>query len=258
MGDDNLRLYRGIAVPAASVADTTAAMLRAGLVEGQVTWTIEQLWRLPPRFSVEEVDLSTVDTQEAHWRSAVCACGTVEGATYYAWHHNRHGPDDTPILIEFEAHLDQVRIDGRDFLYTAFQMGDPEKARSVLEKVYGPKILRYADQAWASHDQDKRIALCHLATLDTDVALAHYANRTVIKGRYGTTFENAFTVAYPVHPKAIVRVWTPCERGTQRTHSVTVQDIVSAQPSQEPESRQEKEVVPTVSVFDIWKFKYKD
>ena len=51
-------------------------------------------------------------------------------------------------------------------------MGDPEKARSVLEKIFGPKILSYAGQAWNSDDQDKRIALCHLATLDPDVVLA--------------------------------------------------------------------------------------
>ena len=59
-------------------------------------------------------------------------------------------------------------------------------------------------------------------------------------------------------PCRLVRVWAPGERGAQRTYAVTVQDIFSARPSQEPESRQEKEEVPTVYVFDFRKFKYKD
>ena len=211
-----------------------------------------------PSVSVEDIDLSTVNTQGADWRSTVCACGTIEGASYYAWHHNRHGRDDTPILIEFEAYLEQVSVDGRDFLCAAFQLGDPEKARSVLEKIYGPKILRYAEEAWTSLDQETRIALCHVATLDADVMLAHFENRMVIRGRYGTIFENAFTVAYPVHPGAIVSVWTPCENATQRTQSVTIQDIVLSPTSKEPKGPQKEEVVPAVSVFDIWEAKYND
>lgn len=201
-----LRLYRGIAVPSACVADTTAAMLRDGLVEGQGAWRNEQLWRLPSGVSVEEANLRTVDTQDADWRSAVCASGTVEGAAYYAWEHNRSETNNIPILIEFEAHIDQVRIDGRDFLYQAFESGDPEKARTFLDSFYGSKILRYAELAWASPNHGRRVALCDLATLDPDVILAHYASRTVIRGKYGTTFENAFTVAYPVPPRDIVRV----------------------------------------------------
>ena len=184
--------------------------------------------------SLEKADLSLDDTRDADWRSAVCACGTLEGAAYYAWQHNLYGMDDKPILIEFEANLDQVRIDGRDFLYSVFQRGDPERARSVLESIYGNKILTYVDLAWASQDQGKRIALCDLATLDPDVVLAHYANRTTIRGRYGTTFESAFTVAYPIQPKDIVCVGSPDERGIRRTHSVTIQDILPIPPPNNP------------------------
>ena len=222
-----LRLYRGIAVPAATIEAVTMSIRRDGLVEGQGKWKIEQLSRLPSGVSVDKADLSLGDTRDAEWRSAVCACGTLEGASYYAWQHNRHQSNNTPILIEFEAHLDAVGIDGRDLLYTAFQGGDPKRARSVLEGLYGSTILRYADQAWASQDQDRRVALCDLATLDPDVILAHYANRTVIGGRSGTTFENAFTVAYPIPPKAIVRVWAPERRGVQITPAITLRDIVA-------------------------------
>ena len=251
-----LRFYRGIAVPAASADAVTSSIQRDGLVEGQGKgW--DHLWSVPSDVSLEKADLSLADTRDADWRSAVYGCGTLEGAAFYAWQHNRNGTNNTAILIEFEAHLDQVRVDGRDFLYTAFQCGEPARARGVLENLFGSRILRYADLAWASQDQGKRIALCDLATLDPEVAQAHYANRTVIGGRNGTTFENAFTVAYPVQPKDIVRVWTPDERGTQIIPSTALKDIVATQP-QPPKRHQEKELEPSVSIFDIWKFKHKD
>ena len=254
-----LRLYRGIAVPAASAGDVTAAILRNGLVEGQGTWRIDQLCRVPSDISPEKADLCLEDTRDADWRSAVCACGTLEGAAYYAWQHNRSETDDTPILIEFEADLGRVRVDGRDFLYTAFERGEPERARTVLGGIYGNKILKYAELAWASPDHGRRVALCDLATLDPEVVLAHYASRTAIKGRYCTTFENAFSVAYPVPPSDIVRVWTPTERGAQRTPTVTLHDILpSPQPSQEPKSQRERGEMPATSYFDMWKFKYKE
>ena len=253
-----LSLYRGIAVPAASVENVTSSIRRDGLIQGQGTWTIEQVWKLPAGVSTEKPELIIEETRQADWRPAICACGTLEGAEYYAWQHNRFGAQSTPLLIEFEADLDQVRIDGRDFLYTAFQMGDPEKAQSVLENVYGNKIMKYADPAWASHKQEERIALGHLATFDPDVILAHYANRTVIGGRYGTIFQSAFTVASPVQPKDISRVWAPEKRGALRAPSVTVDDILPTQPSEPPESHRKEVPTPRVSLHDIWRFKHRD
>lgn len=253
-----IRLYRGIAVPKTGVAEAVSGIQERGLIEGQGNWRIEQLWRSPAGASAETADLSISDTRNADWRSATCACGTLEGAAYYAWQHNRTATNNSPILVEFEADLDQVRIDGRDFLYTAFQMGDPKKARSILQTLYGDEIIGYVDQAWATQDQGKRIALCHLATLDPAVVIAHYANRTVIGGRHGTIFENAFTVATPVQPSAIVRVWIPDTMASRRVPSVCVDDIVSIRPSQQSDNNEECEPVPTVSYFDLWKFKYKD
>ena len=242
-----LRLYRGIAVPAASARDVTSAILRNGLVEGQGTWGIEPLWRIPSDISLEKADLCLEDTRSANWRSVVCACGTLEGAAYYAWQHNRSKTNDTPVLIEFEAHLDQIGIDGHDFLYPAFEYGDPERARTVLESIYGSKILSYAELAWASPDHGRRVALCDLATRDPDVVLAHYASRTTIRGRYGTTFENVFTVAYPIPPSDILRVWTPTERGAQQVPTEALQDVVPPpQPSQEPKTQQGGEEAPAV------------
>ena len=254
-----LKLYRGIAVPAASVADVTSSILRNGLVEGQGRWTIEQLWKLPSGVSTEKYGIFSEEIDSAEWRSAVCACGTPEGADYYAWEHNRNMTDETPILIEFEANVDQVRIDPRDFLFPAFQGGEPEIARDILEQVYGHKITKYINPAWASQDQGKRIALCHMATLDGDVILAHYENRATIRGKHGTIFDNAFTIAFPVEAKNIVCVRTPYKRETQATHSFDIKDILAVRTPQQTEPLPaNKEDAPTTNIFDIGMFKYRD
>ena len=152
-----LRLYRGIAVPTTSVGETISLITENGLTEGPSFWKMEQNWGLPIDALVNKVDLSTSDTQpESAFRPAICASGTVEGASYYAWRHNRNRRDDTPILVEFDAQLDQVVVDGRDFLFTTFQFSEPEKAKSAVEQLFGEKVLTYAEAAWASEDQDRR------------------------------------------------------------------------------------------------------
>ena len=226
-----LRLYRGIAVPATSASETISLITENGLTEGAWFWKIEQNWGLPIDVLVNKIDLSTSDTRpESAFRPAVYACGTVEGASYYAWRHNRNQRDDTPILIEFDTQLDKVVVDGKDLLFTAFQFGEPGKAKGVMERIFGERVLTYAEAAWASGGQDRRIALCDLATMDADVVKAHYANRMVIGGRHGTNFANAFTVALPVQPEAIVRVWAPDSEPKLLTPSVTVSDIFGARP----------------------------
>ena len=67
----------------------------------------------------------------------MCARGEEMGAAYYAWQHNRTRENDTPILVEFEADEDTVVIDGRDFLTTVFQLGEPTLARPALERTFG-------------------------------------------------------------------------------------------------------------------------
>ena len=253
-----LRLYRGIAVPAASAADVTSSIRRVGLIEREGARGIGQISRLAAGVSVEEAEMAATQVRNACRRPAVCASGTLEGAEYYAWQHNRFGEDNTPLLIEFEADLKQVAIDAPDFLYPAFQGGDPEKARSILENLYGDKILKYADAAWALNDQLDRLALCDLATLDPDVVLAHYSNRIVIGGKHGTTFASAFTVAFPVQPEAIVRVWAPVKRGVPRSPSLIFRDTFPDPPSQPPITHPKEEQTPRLSIYDIADWKYGD
>jgi hypothetical protein len=82
-----------------------------------------------------------------------------------------------------ESGLSQPCIDGRDFLYGVFQFGDPQKAAPALERLFDPKILRFAEAAWSSTDQSKRIALCDLAIHDRQIVAGHYENRLVIGGK---------------------------------------------------------------------------
>ena len=224
-----LRFFRGIAVPASSADQTIASIRENGLIEGQGTWNMLQSWGLPDDRLGRKADLSTSDTRrESATRPALCACGTVEGAAYYAWHHNRTSYNDTPVLVEFDAPLDDIAVDGRDFLYPAFQCDESERAMSAVDSLFGKKALAYAETAWASNDQCYRVALCDLATMDPQVVLAHYANCNVIGGRYGTVFENAFTVALPVLPGAIIRVWSSTSPAPLRTPSITVVNLLDA------------------------------
>jgi hypothetical protein len=203
--DEKMLLYRGIAVSHQQVADTVSHVRQNGLLPGQGSWRylfadlkpqLESLLQLP--------NLSTVHTKptgEAPPRVGACADRT--GAAYYALSHNRSIQNDTPLLITFEADVKDVIIDGRDFLYTLFQFGKPDHARSVAEQLFGAAILRYVDRAWSTEDQHRRIALCDLAVQDEAVIRAHAKNKTVIGGRYGTRFCNAFLVRLPISPEAV-------------------------------------------------------
>jgi hypothetical protein len=161
---------------------------------------LEEIWRKPK--------LTYADTKPTAGNpgpSWVCECAEEQDALYYACRHNKSAKNDTPILISFDAEASDAVVDGRDFLYTAFQLSDATRARAVLERMFGPAILRYADRAWGV-DGDQRIALCDLAVQDDAVVRAHAANKTVIAGRFGTQFRSAFLVQTPVPAARIADV----------------------------------------------------
>jgi hypothetical protein len=130
-------------------------------------------------------------------------------------------------LISFDANLQDVIIDGRDFLYTLFQLGDPQRARPIAERVYGQKILQYLDRAWATMDGDQRIAMCDLATQDNDLVRAHAKNKAVISGRYGTRFRTAFMVQTPVPAERINSVDTIEGQARMPDAEITLQMILA-------------------------------
>ena len=189
-----MRFFRGLAVPAANVVQVLATIRNQGLGLGS-QWSFE--YRHPGQLDAlfARPDLSTQDTRPSdRGDPAVCACGEEIGAAYYAWQHNRTRENDTPIIVEFEADQDTVAIDGRDFLSTVFQFGEPALARPVLARAFGNEVLPYAERAWATDNQETRIALLDLAVHDPHVVKAHHANTVVLGGRLGTVFRSAFIV----------------------------------------------------------------
>lgn len=202
-----MRFYRGISVPRQAADAVIAKISSQGLQPGDGKWTmlaadlrprLNEIWRMPA--------ISLDDTRPKIGQpSWVCACGEEDGALYYACSHNKSSENDTPILIVFEADASDAIVDGRDFLYTVFQLGDAKRSRPIIERLFGRAILRYADRAW-SGDQKERIALCDLAVQDDAVVTSHASNRTVIAGRYRTRFRSAFLVRTPVTAQRILEV----------------------------------------------------
>lgn len=222
-----MRFFRGIAVPANQAENTVTNIRQNGLTDGLGWWHMEHEHPGDLANLFEKHDLSTEDTRSGSGAvAAVCGCGDESGAIYYACRHNRNSDHNTPILIEFEADKSVAAVDGKDFLYSVFQGGDPERARPVLERSFGMAVKRYADRAWSSEDQSFRIAMCDLAIHDPEVIEAHHKNELVLSGRYGTIFRSAFTVTLPVSPEAIIRVSHPISTQFLPQPDVRLVDLV--------------------------------
>jgi hypothetical protein len=144
-----MRFFRGLAVPASKAEATADAIPREGLVTRPGRWQMEHWHPGPIEALFKKPDLALEDTRRKGVAGlpAVCGCGDEEGGAYYAWRHNRGDEDDTAVMVEFEADSGSVAVDGKDCLYTVFQMGDPERARDFLRKAFGPRVLRYAEKA---------------------------------------------------------------------------------------------------------------
>ncbi len=204
------KLYRGIAVPWKQKASVIQKIEARGL---EYTESSDWKFSLQSPFSDSyrekmfgKVDLSTADTRaEGGEEVYICACGEKQGARYYAYSHNRTKDHDCALVIEFEVNFVNLRIDGRDFLYTLFQMGEAAKAREAVIDCFGEGIGRYVEAAWMSDrsQQDYRIALCDLAIDDPAVIKGHLRNRAVINGRHRTKFCSAFFVKTPIAPRHI-------------------------------------------------------
>jgi hypothetical protein len=206
-----MRFYRGMAVPAGRAPATIANIRKDGLQVRNAGWRMtaqdlkphsDRLWCLP---SLERSDVDLVPRDETNPR--VCACADKMSALFYACKKNVTATDKSSLLITFDADIVDVIVDGRDFLYTVFQMGNPDRARPIVERLFGSAILRYVDRAWATDKGDlQRVFICDLAVQNDDVIRAHARNATVIGGRYGTEFCSAFMVRMPVSGERIVSV----------------------------------------------------
>ncbi|MGB3273798.1 MAG: hypothetical protein WBA66_13015 [Xanthobacteraceae bacterium] len=209
---ERMRFFRGTAVPEDKADQVITTVRNQGLARDRgESWKME--YRHPGDLDAlfAKPDLSLMHTRPDSVEAdpGVCACGEEAGAAYYACQHNRTSENTTPIVMEFEAPDEAVSIDGRDFLYTVFQLGEPGLARAALARAFGDAVLRYADRAWSSKEQS--VALCDLACHDSQVIKAHHASRIVLGGRFNTVFRNAFIVRLPVEATSVIRVWSPTE-----------------------------------------------
>lgn len=222
-----MRFFRGLTIRAANVDQVLSTIRNQGLGPGS-QWSFEYRHPGPLDALFAKHNLSTQDTRprDQSGDPAVCACGEEMGAAYYAWEHNRTRENNTPIIVEFESDEDGVAIDGRDFLATVFQLGEPALARPALARAFGNAVLPYAERAWATENQDIRIALVDLARHDPAVVKAHHANAVVLGGRHRTVFRNAFIVKLPPAPKSIVRVLSPTERPVLPVPEITLSSLL--------------------------------
>ncbi len=182
-------LYRGLAIPKGDARRTESRIRSEGIsgIDGQWEFPFPDIPHvrasLEPLFHKPDLTRDHV-LANSHF-SAFCACGTEAGAAYYALRHNRTASQNHPLVIEFTVSIDNICVDPRDFLCTAFQFWDRQSSShrawqsTVLCQLFGPAISRYFDACQAT-DQARRIAMCNLAGFDPAVTLSHLQNQRVI------------------------------------------------------------------------------
>jgi len=225
-------LYRGIAVPSTRAEEVITTIAAHGIAGTEGTWlfSIPDIMEIRSRLDwlFDKPDLSRDDLFAICPFPGVCACGSESGALHYAMHHNVTAENSFSIVIEFVAPEDEVYVDPRDFLCTAFQLWDRHTAHRreaqarVLAELFGPRIVRYFEAAVQSSDQRYRIGMCNLAAFDPEVLRGHYANSRIIGGRYNTRFTSAFFVKAPVESKRVRRVY-PANPDPQTSAGITLE-----------------------------------
>jgi len=224
-----MKLFRGIAVPKHQLESTIEHIRLNGIIDQSKTRRPMKQFPLNHLNTLHlKPDLSREETrQETRSIDAVCACGDKDGALYYATKHNINKTDNAPIIIEMDVKKSSLVIDANDFLYTAFQFSNPAKAKPILEKCFGSAILKYANKAWSSQDQNFRIAQCDLAIQDPAVIEAHHANDIVIAGRWKTVFRSAFTIKLPILPESIIYTYSPNRFPTIPNKDISLDNIMN-------------------------------
>jgi hypothetical protein len=218
-----LKMYRGISVASRYIEQVKRKINSEGLKQShELPWSsyIRDL-RSNLAELVQRPDLSTSHTR--FYKPVQCitsesvrqrdlpfpfifACGDKTGAAYFANTHNRTEHKDFPLVIEFLAPVEDVFVDGKDFLYSAFESGPRPGLREKILQCFGGAISEYLDGAWSSKKIEHRIAMCDLAVQDPEVVISHYQNRISIGGKHGTVFRSAFMVRFPIDADRILSV----------------------------------------------------
>ena len=228
----NLKLYRGIAIPSSNVAGAIDRIRTFGLTESEGIWNFE----VPDIAAIQQQidalfqreDLTKDNLFSSALFAGICACGTEKGASYYALRHNNTKDNDHPLVIELMAPMDSVYVDCRDFLCTAFQGWDSMTRASrgwqgkTLVELFGVGVTRYFSAACESASQSRRIFLCNLAAFDPVVVEGHYANRKVIRGRYGTSVPSRKFATIPTDANSLPRIEIRCAAVQKNLRDMTL------------------------------------
>lgn len=210
----NVTLYRGIAVGAEDI-DTALTNIRIkGLAGDEGDWkrkapNVQKVTNNIDSFYSND-NLRVDDIYDEADCLGIFACGDEKGAKYYSLNHNATQEKSASIIISFEAKLEDIYVDCRDFLVTAFRSFDREshdfheKQLKELIHLFGASVERYFAKSCESDNHEYRTAMANLACFDTNVVKAHYDNDLTIEGRCGTQFQSAFTVKGPILPDSIV------------------------------------------------------
>jgi hypothetical protein len=260
---ETLRLYRGITVKENESEQIIQDIKCKGLYQHPDQFWGGFIWKnLKPQIEslYAKVDLTREDTSPAsvwiekktgnvyeNWQEAptreghrkytegeVSLCfADKEGAIYYATKHNVNESKGhaTPLLIEIDIDIDNVAIDGRDFLYTVFGFIEPNDLSKIkrqaekLKSVYGNKIEKYIEKI-IIHPKSEKFAICDLVIIDNDIIKHHLKNELLIGGRYGTIFKSAFFVKVPILPENIVGIEILNKYCTVKNPDITLNNIL--------------------------------
>ena len=149
------------------------------------------------------------------------------GAEYYATQHNLTREKKIPLIITLDLDLENIAIDGRDFLYLAFRLIDPKdyvktKSRTKkLKKIFGNKIEKYIEKL-IIHPNSEKSAICDLIICDDEIIIDHSKNKEIIGGLNGTIFKSAFFGKIPISPEKIQNVEILEERPNIMFPTITI------------------------------------
>ena len=139
------------------------------------------------------------------------ACGDLRGASRYAAGRS----DEKGAVLRLEVDIDEIYVDGRDFLIFAFQIADQwidrQPVRRLMAEAFGSRILEWAERAAMQSgpsQTDLRINVACHACRDPHVIRAHLVSKVVLFGKANFQFCSAFRFNTPVAAEQI-RVLEP-------------------------------------------------
>ena len=238
-----LKLYRGIAISENDVENVIQDIKSNGLYHIEKNNYSSYVWK-NVRSQITELykreDLKRVDTlpstvwignktkkEYKNYKEAPCSEGggyrkytegeisvcfaDKYGAEFYATKHNITEEKKIPLLITLSLEIENVAIDGRDFLYDVFSSINRKEIKyskrkiEVLKRVYGDKIEYYFEKA-IQHPNSDILAICDLIICDNDIIIEHSKNKEILGGRFGTIYKSAFLGKIPISPEKINNV----------------------------------------------------